>query len=317
MALVTGASGFIGSHLVKELKKKKYRVRCLVRNTSKTELLKRHDVEIWYGDLTDKKSLKGIGKEVDIVFHLAAIGDINAISKKYYDLYEYVNVKGTENLLKECMKYDIKKFVHFSSIAAMGFLKKEGRITETDIYEAKTAYEKSKRDSELVVLNFWKKYKIPVVILRPTMVYGEGETKEFSKIKKSVKLRVVPIIGDGKTPIHMVHVKDVVNSAIIVAKRGKPGETYLISGEHYSWDELVDLIAQKMGIKVYKIHIPIIMVRPFVVLIENISKIFNFIPLFNSKRLDNLKNYKVFDISKAKKQLGYNPKIKLSRIKCK
>lgn len=316
--LVTGATGFIGSYLIKTLSMKKHKIRCLVRESSNIESLKKLDVELWFGDLNDKKTLKGVTRGVDIVFHLAAIGDINATSEKYYTTYSYVNVDGTKNLLEECIKHDIKKFVHFSSVAAMGDLKKKDPISEKDKCKPKTPYEKSKRKSELVALSFWKKYRIPVVILRPTMVYGEGAKKESSKIEKSVKLKIVPILGNGNNLIHMVHVKNVVQAAILAAKRGKAGEIYIISDEFYTWNETVNLVAQKMGIKTFKIHIPIFIAKPFVILIEEISKILNFIPPFTSRRLEGLSTNVRYDLSKTEKELNYKPTIKFfSKNKCK
>lgn len=315
--LVTGGSGFIGSHLVRELVKKKYKVRCLVRRGSDIEVLKNLGVELWFGDLLDKKSLRGITKDVDIVFHLASIGDINAFSKKYYAAYKDVNVRGTINLLEECANYDIKKFIHFSSIAAMGNLKRNELINEKSLCNPKSAYEMTKRESEVVALKFWKKYNIPLVILRPSMVYGDGERKEANKIEKSVKLRIVPILGDGNNLIHMVHVNDVVKAAMLSMKKGRLGEIYIISGESYTWNDLVDMIAQKMGIRILKLHIPIFASRVLVGSIENISKPLGIIPPFTSDRLNSLVFDTMYDISKARKELGYKPRIKFSDIKSK
>lgn len=315
--LVTGGSGFIGNHLVRSLSRKNHKVRCLVRKTGNSISLKKLGAELWFGDLTDKKSLNDITKGIDIVFHLAAIGDINAISKNYYDAYRSVNIKGTKNLLEECAKHRIKKFVHFSSVAAMGNLKKRGLISEKGKCDPQTPYEMSKYESELIALKFWKKHKVPVVILRPTMVYGKGERKEANKIEKSVMLRIVPILGDGRNLIDMVHVSDIVRATILAAKRGRPGEIYIISGERCTWNETVDLIAQKMGIEILKVHVPIFLARPLVALLELTSEIFNFIPPFTSRRLQSLSINNSYDFSKAEKELGYKPIIKFSHAKCK
>jgi len=314
--LVTGGSGFIGSYLVRELVKKKYKVRCLVREGSNIGALKKLGVELWFGDLMGKKSLRGIAKDIDVVFHLAAVVKVKAVSKKHYAVYGDVNVKGTANLLKECTKVNIKKFIHFSSIAAMGNLEKIGPISEMGRCKPKTVYEKTKRESELVCLKFWKKYNIPVVILRPSMVYG-GKKKEANKIEKSVGLRIVPILGDGKNLIHMVHVKDVAKAAMLSMKRGRSGEIYIISDESYTWNNFVDTIAVKMGIRIFKLHIPIFASRIIADLIESISKLLYIIPPFTHDILKSLTSDTVYDISKARKELGYKPTIKFSGIKSK
>jgi nucleoside-diphosphate-sugar epimerase len=308
--LITGATGFIGKHLVKSLVNKKYKVRCLVRKSSNYKIFEDMDVDIWFGDLRNKKSLNGIINGIDVVFHLAGIGDINAISKKYYKQYKELNVYGTRNLLEQCINHRIKKFIHFSSVAAMGNLEQH-IIKENDIGKPRTPYEKTKRESELIALKFWKKYKIPVIILRPTMVYGKDDKGEIKKIRKFVKLRIVPILGNGKNLIHMVHVDNVVQAAINAINRGKVGNTYIISGECYTWDELVDLISKKMGIKVLKLHIPFSVSKFIVSLIERIYNLLNLIPPFTLERFNNLNNNRMYDLSKARKELKYIPKIKL------
>lgn len=313
--LVTGATGFIGRQLVNTLLTKKYKIRCLVRKNSNYKPLEKFGVDVWFGDLTDKKSLNGIMDGIDIIFHLGTIGDINVTSDKYYKEYRKVNVGGTKNLLEQCTRHKIKKFIHFSSMAAMGNLRKKGLISEIDKCKPKTPYEKTKRESELIALKFWKKYKIPVVILRPTMVYGKGAKKETKKIEKSVKLRIVPIFGDGKNLIHMIHVKDVVKVAIVATKKGKPGDIYIITSEYYTWDELVDLTAKKMRIQVFKFHIPIFISKIIVNLVETINNFFGIIPPFTSERLDNLTNTRIYDISKMREELEYKPRIKFLEAK--
>jgi nucleoside-diphosphate-sugar epimerase len=310
--LLTGATGFIGRRLVRNLSKKRHKIRCLVRDTGKAEDLKRMGVELWTGDVTDKKTLKGITEDIDVVFHLAAVGDINATANRYFEKYRTVNVKGTRNLLEECTIHKIKKFVHFSSVAAMGNLKKEGPIDEGDKCEPKTPYEVSKYESERVCLSFWKSHKVPVIILRPTMVYGKGERKEANKIEKSVRLGLVPIMGNGENLISMVNVDDVVRAAILASKKGKPGEAYIINGEQYTWNDLVGMIAKKMGIRATKLHIPIYMSILPVAFVEKTSNLLGIVPPFTSERLESLSAIRSYDISKARRHLGFKPTVMFS-----
>ena len=310
--LVTGATGFIGRHLARSLSKKRHKVRCLVRDTGKAEDLKGMGIELWTGDITDKKTLNGITEGIDVVFHLAAVGDINATAGRYFEKYRTVNVKGTRNLLEECTKHKVKRFVHFSSVAAMGNLKKEGPIDEGDRCRPKTPYEMSKYESERVCLSFWRTNKVPVVILRPTMVYGEGERKEANKIEKSARLGLVPIMGNGENLISMVNVGDVVRAAILASKRGKPGEAYIINGEQYTWNDLVDMIAKKMGIRATKLHVPIYLSILPVALVEKASSLLGVVPPFTSERLESLSAIRSYDISKARRHLGFKPKVMFS-----
>lgn len=308
--LVTGATGFIGKHLVRKLVKQEKRVRCLVRKTSDASALRDIGVELWYGDVIDKKSLKGISKGIKTVFHLAAIGDINMLSKDSIEDYRRVNVKGTKNLLEEFKDKRITRFIHFSSVAAMGSQIGQEKIDEKEGCLPKTPYEITKYESELVAMRYYREHRVPVVIIRPTMVYGRGDKKEMSKIKASINLRLVPILGTGENLIHMVHVNDVVDAAMLASKKGKKGQTYIITNDYYTWNELVDILAEKSGISVRKVHIPLVISRPIVKLVESVGELSGITPPFTTERLEGLRHHRIFDNSKAKKELGFRPKVR-------
>ncbi|MBU4444922.1 MAG: SDR family NAD(P)-dependent oxidoreductase, partial [Candidatus Marinimicrobia bacterium] len=122
--LITGATGFIGSHLTKELCKQGYHCRCLVRNIDKAkEIFKDYkNIEFVIGDITKPETLKNIGNNIDVVFHLAAHGHVAATSEEAFKKFYKINVKGAENLLNECLNKNISKFFHFSSTAAVGLI---------------------------------------------------------------------------------------------------------------------------------------------------------------------------------------------------
>jgi len=306
-ALVTGGTGFVGSRLARALARGGWKIRCLVRESSDTSELKKLGAELRFGDLRDKPSLNGIAEEVDVVFHLAAIGDVNATSKRHLSQYRKVDVEGTRNLLGECVGRKIRKFVHFSSLAAMGEPKRRGIVSERDACRPRTPYEIAKRESELVVLEFWKRRGVPATILRPSMIYGEGRN-DAGNIDASVRLRLVPIIGDGCNLIHMAHVDDVVDAAVLAAKHGKNGATYIISGASVTWNGLVDAIASKKHIRIRKVHVPLGLASPIVSIEEIVFSSFGLVPAFTAERLRRLKNRYTLDTSRARKDLGFFPK---------
>jgi nucleoside-diphosphate-sugar epimerase len=253
----------------------------------------------------DKDSLKGIADGVDIVFHLAAIGDINAMSRKAYLQYRSVNVKGTRNLLEECAGKKVRKFVHFSSTAAMGRPKAAGTMNEMDRCRPSTPYEVSKRESELVVMDAWKRRRLPTVILRPVMVRGGRENKESKKLQTSVRMILVPIIGDGENRIYSVHVDDVLAAAIAASKRGRPGQTYIIGGSRETWNESVDRIATQLRKRIFKLHIPLFVARPAVAFAEAAFQTIGLTPIFTMERLERLSSRAEYDCSKARDELGF------------
>ncbi len=115
--LVTGGTGFIGRHLVKKLVANGHKVRCLVRENSQTDALKKLGVELVYGDISETDSLEVVAKDIDTVYHLAAIADNRQVRS---DQMHHVSLNGTGNLVKACLKRNVKKFIYFSSISAIG-----------------------------------------------------------------------------------------------------------------------------------------------------------------------------------------------------
>jgi nucleoside-diphosphate-sugar epimerase len=144
-----------------------------VRKNSNVGELKQLGVELAHGDILAGASLDGNVEGIDIVYHLAAMGHVSAVSKQAFELFRKVNVEGTRNLVKACSRHRISKFIHVSSTAAMGLIKAP-IVDETTECRPATPYQKSKRESEQVVLEYWKKEGFPAVIVRPCMVYGPG-----------------------------------------------------------------------------------------------------------------------------------------------
>ena len=189
--LVTGATGFIGKHLVKELVGKGHKVMCLVRKTSRKKdinYLKKLEVELFNGELTDKNSLKGICKGIDIIYHLTGVlGSFNFSEKLMFD----INVKGTENILNESKEGKVKKFIFCSSAGVLGPIIKGGGSSP---YSPSNLYEKTKVEAEKLVL----KSKLDYIIMRSEFVYGPMDNHVlplFKAIKERLSWLIVGFIG--------------------------------------------------------------------------------------------------------------------------
>ncbi|CUT00042.1 NAD dependent epimerase/dehydratase family protein [Candidatus Kryptonium thompsonii] len=186
-ALVTGGTGFIGSHLVDELLNRGYEVRCIVRDTSNLKWLNGKDVEIFKGSLFDIDFLKKAVEDVDYVYHIAGVTK----GKNYQDYYRG-NVETTQNLLEACLENQkLKKFVLASSLAAVGPGDDAIPVDETRQYNPITSYGKSKAEAEKVTLSF--KDKLPITIVRPPSVYGPRDTYTF-ELFKYVKFGFLPVV---------------------------------------------------------------------------------------------------------------------------
>lgn len=290
--LVTGATGLIGSGLVKALASEGHEVRCLVfENLKNFEFFKNLRVEIVYGDVTDINSINGICKDVDTVIHCVAVGDINAVSKKHYEQCRKVIVDGTRNLLKECLKFRVKRFIYFSSIAVYGIIDDKKKITLETKKIPKTPYEIIKLEAEKICFRYCKD-RIQLAIIRPCTVYdfstddSVGIGSELKLLIKMVKMGFVFIPGNGQSLINLIHRKKVIKRILHLLKKKNIDGVYLFLDEILTTNQLVDKIAKYHNIKnYYIIHLHPLLLLPFIFVLEELSKIFHFVPIFRTDRL--------------------------------
>lgn len=311
--LITGATGFIGSHLTKELCKQGYHCRCLVRNIEKAkEIFKDYeDIEFVVGDVTKPETLKNVANNIDVVFHLAAHGHVAAASEEAFKKFYEINVSGTKNLLDECLDKNISKFFHFSSTAAVGLIP-DIVVDENTKPQPKTPYQKSKLESEKVVKAFIKANGFPAVIFRPCMVYGVGGFGEFYKFAKLVKRGIMPKIGFKKKLTPLVNVKDVIQACIKGIKKAKTGETYFICGEKsYPFDEIIRCIKKALSSKKISIYVPTCIALLGASILEYFAKISHKIPIVTRQNIKSTIADRIFSIEKAQNDFGYCPSTEL------
>ncbi|MGM0567718.1 MAG: NAD-dependent epimerase/dehydratase family protein [Elusimicrobiota bacterium] len=236
--LITGSTGFIGSHLVKELcRKQTCRVRCMLRKTSDTSRIQGQEIQPVFADFRDYESLKYAVQDVDIVYHLGGL--VRAANKN--DLYK-VNAQGTKKLVDAVKQYapSVKKFVYVSSQAAYG---PEGKGPVSH-------YGKSKKEGEKAVetLSCGR-------ILIPSSVYGPGD-KDFFEIFKTANRGFFfqPLKG-GK--LSFIHVKDCVKSILAEGEK----KEFLSDGNVYSWEDVKNILAEILDRKIVSVSIPSLILR--------------------------------------------------------
>lgn len=311
--LVTGASGFIGSHLVDLLLKKKTplsQLRLFVETSQTLENLPNKKFDIIYGDIRNKLDIKKAMKGVTTVYHLAAKIDFDGT----WEEYDSINVQGTKNLVDEAIKIKgFKKFVNFSSIGVHGLPAGIGDIikwNEDHSPSYTNLYGKSKWEAEEVVRNAHKKHKLPYVIIRPASVYGPREKGPTLALYKAIKSGQFLMIGDGNNKMHYVYVLDLVNATYLAGNSKLTRGEYIIAGpKPTSFSDVVSFVAKSIDKPVPKFCIS----KPFALLIAYIFAIITKItgiklPLFPS-RVRTMTTTYYYDISRAKKELGYNPQI--------
>lgn len=319
--LITGVTGFIGSHLAKRLAEKGKEIRCLVRRSSSEialDYLNRLGAELTYGDLLDKESLNGIVDGVDIVFHLGGGGRVGMSKEICYK----INVDGTRNLLDACLEHgSIKKFIHVSTCAVMGDIKGSKPVDETYPYNpSNIAYSKAKTEAEKIALSY--KDKIPVIVVRFPGVIGPPLIEEDADsiggvtpalmIFSSIKNGQWRHVGDGKNLVHIFYMDDAIHGLELAAKNGKIGETYIIGdNQSVKMEEMVETATRILNVDAPKGHVPVPIARFFALLFELRAKIFGGTPSMSREMVTGFIANMNFDISKAKRELNYEPKVDL------
>lgn len=307
-ALVTGASGFTGGYLCKALNKKGYTVKALVRKNSNTKELEKLNVKLIEGDLSDPDSLKRKIKGVDIVFHIAALYRQEGVSKT---MFHKVNVEGTRALLEEAIASRVKRFVHCSTVGVQGEIANPP-ASEDAPYNPGDHYQVSKIEGEKLALSYFHSRKINGVVVRPVGIYGPGDTR-FLKLFKHIYKRNFRMIGKGKALYHMTYVTDLVEGILLAGEtRGISGQIYTLGGNEYlPLTDLVNMIAEIFNKPVSRIRIPLWPVYAAAFLCEVLCRPLGIEPPLYRRRLDFFTKDRAFDISKARRELGYNPRIPL------
>jgi nucleoside-diphosphate-sugar epimerase len=236
---VTGATGFIGRHLIARLLEDKHSIRCLARG--KHPLMKQYPQIRWIrSDLNDAGRYVGELGDVDYVIHMAAI-----VSSRRPEAYHLVNVEGTRSLLEACSRngHRIRRFLHMSSIAAVGAKSQNALMTENDPARPDSVYGKSKLRAEMEVLRYV--HEFPVVILRPAFIYGPGDIRGLNSLKllseqdELISFRIIETAS-------LCYVSDLVSACLsALAKPVSSGEIFNISDPKvYTWKQIHDILGR-------------------------------------------------------------------------
>lgn len=303
--LVTGATGFTGSHLARRLVSRGHPVRCIVRSSSNYKILEKAGCEIVLGDIRDIASVEKAVSGVEIIFNIAAMFRTWGLPESVY--YE-THVLGPKNLLDAGLKNNIKRFIHCSTIGVHSSIKYPPG-DENSPYNPSDVYQKTKLEGEQLVLKYYKEKKAPIVIIRPAGIYGP-EDMRFVKLFKSIARKRFVMIGNGKTFWHPVYIEDLVTGfELAMTRPGIEGEAFILGGPEYlSLNELVKHIADALNVPCPKLHIPAKPIQIAGTLCELICKPFGIIPPLFRSRVDFFVKTRAFNISKAKQLLGYSPK---------
>ncbi|HSW56505.1 MAG TPA: NAD(P)-dependent oxidoreductase [Ignavibacteriaceae bacterium] len=308
IAAVTGANGFVGSHLVDYLLGKNFEVRCIVRKSSNLQWLEGKNVKIYDCGLFDKDGLREAFRDVNYIFHVAGV-----VKAKDEEGYFKGNVEATKVLLEVAaeVKDQIKKFIVVSSQTVSGPALVGKPVTEDMKPNPLTTYARSKLKQEEVALSY--KDIFPVTICRGPAIFGERDTEIFIYFQVFNK-GLTTMIGFDKKELSLLHVADLAEGLYQAAVSEKSnGEIYFISSEKfYNWDDVGNITSKVLGKKAFRIKIP-----HFIVFM--IAAIAQFFAMFSSKPAtlniekakDLTQQFWICDTSKAMRELGYRQKVSI------
>ncbi|HHX98171.1 MAG TPA: NAD(P)-dependent oxidoreductase [Kiritimatiellia bacterium] len=308
--LVTGGTGFTGKALVRRLLDDGHQVVALdYKEGLKTEELRQWGAEVVIGTVTDRECVKRCMQGVEIVQHLAAAFRELNVPESHYD---HVNVDGTRICLEEAHAAGVKKFIYCSTCGIHGNVKDPPTDEDHNIAPA-DYYQSTKYKAEPVCLDFMKQTGMPVTILRPSAIYGPGDPERFQMIFRRVARGRFPMFGSGKTLYHPVYIDNLVDAFVLAMDLNKGnGEAYLIADEEYvSIKDLVQRIGRALDVDVKIKHYPIWPVIIAGHVCEKVCTPLRITPPIFPRRVDWYRQNRAFNINKAKRDLGYNPKVGL------
>ncbi len=303
--LVTGATGFVGGVLVRELiKDGEHEIRALVRKDSNISNIQRLDgLEITFGDLRDKESLKKALKGCRGLYHAAAHNALWARdSRIFYD----VNVRGTQNILEAAREEGVEKVVYTSSIRALGIPQKgtlANEETEFNCWHIKDHYMKSKYLAEQVCLEMAEK-GLPVVIVNPTGPVGPGDIRPTPTGKSIVDFLNGKLPGYLDGGFNLIDVEDVAKGHILAFQKGRIGERYILGNRNISMKEFFLLLERISKVPAPKMRIPYPLALTAASALELSSKITRKPSPLTIARVQIISKYIYFDCSKAIRELG-------------
>jgi len=306
--LVTGATGFTGGHLARHLVRAGNDVAALARDASRARELTAAGIAVVEGDIRNRAAVERAASSAQVVYHLAAIYRQAGLPESEY---RAVNADAVRTVIEAAALAGARRVVHCSTVGVHGDVENPP-ATEDAPLKPGDVYQQTKLEGERIAREAGAKSGVEVVIARPTGIYGPGDRRLF-KLFAGVARRRFLILGSGRIYYHLTYIDDLVEGFRLCGEVDRAaGRTYLLAGaEVTTLDELAALIAEEAGVPPPRLHAP---VWPFWIagaLCEAICAPFGIEPPLYRRRVDFFTKSRAFDISRARAELGYDPKVGL------
>ena len=304
---VTGATGFIGSHLAPQLMAQGHQVTCLVRNPAKAEALAQRGAALVKGDVTDRASLSGALQGVDGVFHLAGVYEYG---HQYHAQMAAINVDGARNVFEAAIAAGVSRILHTSTVGVFG--NTHGKIVDETYRINKqrltSEYERTKWAAHYEVALPMIQQGAPIIIVQPGGVSGRGDTSPLSLTFRTY-LQRLPIMLGAKSGVTWAHVDDIAAGHILAMEKGQISESYILAGPSMTYKEATGTWQKMTGIPAPKVWMPGWTAGGLAGVTRLLEHTLNVKMTFSSEALDTLNDYTFFaSAEKAKRELGWQPR---------
>ena len=308
--LITGATGLLGGHLIRELRERGEAIRALVLPGENTDRLVEQGVEVVRGDVTDASTLGSAVKEIELIFHLAGMMGV----WRPLAAYRLVNVTGSENLYQAAQQAGVRRFVHTSShtVYGLGY----GRfLTEQEALRPDPdPYSLTKAEGDRLLRRLMLSSQVETVILRPGTFFGPGDRLHFGRMAQKVKDGKGLILGRGDNALPFCYVTDIVQGFLLAAyHEHAPGNVYNITNDRpLTQVEMFNAIADAVGGVRPRLHLPYLPIYYGSIVAERVVA-----PLTRTKPVVTQLGAMMFgsdnrhSVEKARRELGYEPKVDL------
>jgi nucleoside-diphosphate-sugar epimerase len=307
--LVTGSTGFLGSRLVEAFVQNGYRVRAFARKTSNTEQLKRLNIDIFYGDVADYASLEPAFKDINFVVHAAADTKADNIESLR------TTADGTRNIVELSKKYEIKKLIYISSCSVYGVSEfTRDQVIREDAPlekhpERRGFYSEAKLMAEMLLIDSATKKNIPFVCLRPGTIFGEKGEIYTSMMGFSLGKRLFIIIDNGNFILPLVYIDNLVEAIFLaMSSSNSAGQIYnVVDYDRITKREYVDVLLRKLYPNAVFLYVPYVVLHAMVHLQEMLFTFMRRKAFLTRYRLVSSQQSIIYDASKIRKELGWNP----------
>lgn len=304
---VTGGTGFLGKHLIKELSHLNEDVHLLVREKSKARDIDSKRCKIFSGDVTDVPSITRAIKGCTTVFHLASL--VKEWVKNPREYYQ-VNIRGFHSVMECALKEGVTKFVYTSSFMALGPSNGKNNTEETihDPNHLHNHYERTKYLADRLIPEYLAK-GLPIITVYPCVIYGPGEITEGNLVVRIIlnflERKIPGILGDGTKVWNYVYVTDVVKGHLQAREKGKAGQKYILGGENVSLEDFFTLLEELTGLNYPKRHIPFWVAKMSARWEKSLASLFGKTPKHLPSTIEIYKHDWAYSSKKAERELGY------------